>query len=78
MSRVLKMPLDWHYQRTNIALGTFAMFDYEGESYTFRVAPGGIDIYRAIDGDECRLAQTDTVTEAREFVNLYSAQLIDC
>jgi hypothetical protein len=76
MSRVLKMPLDWHYPRTNT--GTFAMFDHDGESYTFRVVPGGIDIYRAIDGDECRLAQTDTVTEAREFVNLYSAQLIDC
>jgi hypothetical protein len=76
MSRVLKMPLDWHYSRTNT--GTFAMFEYEGESYTFRVALGGIDIYRAIDGDECRLAQTDTVIAAREFVNLYSAQLIDC
>ena len=52
------------------------MFDHGGESYTFRVVAAGIDIYRLIEGDECRIAQTDTVVEARIFVDRYARQLI--
>ncbi len=68
--------LDWHEVGTGN--GAYAMFDYEGESYTFRVVSAGIDVYRLIEGDECRITQTDTVEEAREFVALYATQLIDC
>ena len=66
--------LDWHDVGTG--LGAYAMFDHDGESYTFRIVSAGVDIYRDIDGDECRIAQTDTVAEARAFVNLYAGQLI--
>ena len=66
--------LDWHDVGTG--LGAYAMFDHDGESYTFRVVAAGIDIYRLIEGDECRIAQTDTVAEARIFVDRYARQLI--
>ena len=66
--------LNWHDVGTG--LGAYAMFDHDGESYTFRIVAAGVDIYRDIDGDECRIAQTDTVAEARAFVNLYAGQLI--
>lgn len=66
--------LDWH--DVGSEHGAFAMFDHRGESYTFRVVAAGIDIYRLIEGDECRIAQTDTVVEARIFVDRYAGQLI--
>ena len=66
--------LDWH--DVGSEHGAFAMFDHGGESYTFRVAHGGVDIYRLIEGDECRIAQTDSVVEAREFISVYAGQLI--
>jgi hypothetical protein len=66
--------LDWHDVGTG--LGAYAMFDHDGESYTFRIVAAGVDIYRDIEGDECRIAQTDTVAEARAFINLYAGQLI--
>jgi hypothetical protein len=66
--------LDWH--DVGSEYGAFAMFDHDGESYTFRIVAAGVDIYRDIEGDECRIAQTDTVAEARAFVNLYAGQLI--
>jgi hypothetical protein len=65
--------LDWH--DVGSEHGAFAMFDHGGESYTFRVAHGGVDIYRLIEGDECRIAQTDSVVEARIFVDRYARQL---
>jgi hemin uptake protein HemP len=66
--------LDWHDVGTGH--GAYAMFDHDGESYTLRIVAAGVDIYRDIEGDECRIAQTDTVAEARAFVNLYATQLI--
>jgi hypothetical protein len=66
--------LDWH--DVGSEHGAYAMFDHGGESYTFRVVAAGIDIYRLIEGDECRIAQTDTVVEARIFVDRYARQLI--
>ena len=66
--------LDWHDVGTGH--GAYAMFNHDGESYTFRIVAAGVDIYRDIEGDECRIAQTDTVAEARAFINLYAGQLI--
>jgi hypothetical protein len=66
--------LDWHDVGTG--LGAYAMFDHDGESYTFRIVAAGVDIYRDIEGDECRIAQTDTVPEALAFVHVYAIQLI--
>ncbi len=70
--------LEWHDGGNENCDGDFAMFDYRGESYTFRRVSAGVDVYRLIEGDECRITQTDTVTDAREFVALYATQLIDC
>ena len=66
--------LDWHDVGTG--LGAYAMFDHDGESYTLRIVAAGVDIYRDIEGDECRIAQTDTVPEALAFVHVYAIQLI--
>jgi hypothetical protein len=66
--------LDWHDVGTG--LGAYAMFDHDGESYTLRIVAAGVDIYRDIEGDECRIAQTDTVAEALSFVHVYAIQLI--
>jgi hypothetical protein len=66
--------LDWHDVGTG--LGAYAMFDHDGESYTLRIVAAGVDIYRDIEGDECRIAQADTVAEALAFVHVYAAQLI--
>jgi hypothetical protein len=66
--------LDWHDVGTGH--GAYAMLDHDGESYTLRIVAAGVDIYRDIEGDECRIAQTDTVTEARAFISVYAGQLI--
>ena len=66
--------LDWHDVGTGH--GAYAMLEHDGESYTFRIVAAGVDIYRDIEGDECRIAQTDTVAEALAFVHVYAIQLI--
>jgi hypothetical protein len=71
-------PLEWHDGGNENGDGDFAMFDYRGESYTFRRVSAGVDVYRLIEGEECRITRTDYVTDAREFVALYAKQLIDC
>ena len=67
-------PVVWHGDATS----RFAFVELDGEAYTLRVVAAGIDIYRDIEGDDCRIAQTDTETEALDFINLYATQLIDC
>jgi hypothetical protein len=54
----------------------FAFFDHDGEAYHLRLVEGGVDILREIDGEDCYIAQTDTVTEARAFISVYAGQLI--
>ena len=54
----------------------FAFFDHDGEAYHLRLVEGGIDILREIEGEDCYIAQVDTVTEARAFISVYAGQLI--
>jgi hypothetical protein len=54
----------------------FAFFDHDGEAYHLRLVEGGVDILREIDGEDCYIAQVDTVTEARAFISVYAGQLI--
>ena len=66
----------WH----GIAQGQtpFAFLDHDGQAYHLRIVERGIDILRQIEGDDCYIAQVDTVTEAREFISVYASQLLDC
>jgi hypothetical protein len=56
----------------------FAFVDHQGESFTLCKVQAGIDIYRDIEGDACRIGQTDTQDEALELIMHHTYQLIDC
>jgi len=64
----------WHGSAQGIT--PFVLFDHDGQAYMLRLVKNGIDILREIDGDDCIVAQVDTVTEARAFISLYAGQLI--
>jgi hypothetical protein len=54
----------------------FAFIDHDGESYTLCLVDKHIDIYRNIEGDECRIGQVDQTDEALNFISIYASQLI--
>ena len=75
-ANIKPVTVDIVWPRVSVGQTPFAFFDHDGESYTLRIVAAGVDIYRDIEGDECRIAQADTVAEALAFVHVYAAQLM--
>jgi len=71
---IYNQKLDWHGE----GFTSFCFIDHAGEAYTLRVVSAGIDIFRDIEGNDCRIAQVDTIDDALAFIALYATQLIDC
>ena len=68
-------PVIWHFHGNDPM--RFAFIEHDGESYTLCLVRKHIDIYRNIEGDDCRIAQVDQTDEALAFISLYASQLID-
>jgi signal peptidase I len=54
----------------------FAFVEHDGNAYTLRNTPTGIDVLVDFDGDDVRIAQVDTEAEALDYISHHAYQVI--
>jgi hypothetical protein len=66
------VPVHWHGDDPDL----FAFVEHDGNAYTLRNVPDGIDIFIDFEGDDVRIAQVDTEDEALTYISHHAYQQI--